>query len=250
MRRVADVLDVWFDSGSMSFAQNHVPFENEDWFLHHFPADFIVEYINQTRGWFYTLHILATGVFDRPAFENCISHGIVLGSDGLKMSKSLRNYPDVSEVFDRDGADAMRWFLMASPIVRGGNLIVTEQGIRDAVRFVMIPLWNSWYFFQLYANAFNNGQGYDAKASTDVGRPAGPLPAGQVPAVRRAADRRDGRAMPSPTRARRRATSSTCSRTGTSAARGTGSGATTPKRSTPSTRCSRRSAGSPRRCCR
>ena len=171
MRRVADVLDVWFDSGSMSFAQNHVPFENEDWFLHHFPADFIVEYVNQTRGWFYTLHILATGVFDRPAFENCISHGIVLGSDGLKMSKSLRNYPDVSEVFDRDGADAMRWFLMASPIVRGGNLIVTEPGIRDAVRFVMIPLWNSWYFFQLYANAFNNGQGYDAKASTTSGDP-------------------------------------------------------------------------------
>ncbi len=171
MRRVADVLDVWFDSGSMSFAQNHVPFENEDWFLHHFPADFIVEYVNQTRGWFYTLHILATGVFDRPAFENCISHGIVLGSDGLKMSKSLRNYPDVSEVFDRDGADAMRWFLMASPIVRGGNLIVTEQGIRDAVRFVMIPLWNSWYFFQLYANAFNGGQGYDAKASTTSADP-------------------------------------------------------------------------------
>ena len=128
MRRVADVLDVWFDSGSMSFAQNHVPFENEDWFLHHFPADFIVEYVNQTRGWFYTLHILATAIFDRPAFENCISHGIVLGSDGNKMSKSLRNYPDVREVFDRDGADAMRWFLMASPILRGGNLIVTEPG--------------------------------------------------------------------------------------------------------------------------
>jgi isoleucyl-tRNA synthetase len=163
MRRVADVLDVWFDSGSMSFAQVHVPFENEDWFLHHFPADFIVEYINQTRGWFYTLHILATGIFDRPAFENCISHGIVLGSDGLKMSKSLRNYPDVREVFDRDGADAMRWFLMASPIVRGGNLIVTEQGIRDAVRFVMIPLWNSWYFFQLYANS----SGHDATPRTD-----------------------------------------------------------------------------------
>jgi isoleucyl-tRNA synthetase len=167
MRRVADVLDVWFDSGSMSFAQNHVPFENEEWFLHHFPADFIVEYINQTRGWFYTLHILATSIFDRPAFENCISHGIVLGSDGNKMSKSLRNYPDVREVFDRDGADAMRWFLMASPILRGGNLVVTEQGIRDAVRIVMIPLWNSWYFFQLYANAFQNGHGYDARRRTD-----------------------------------------------------------------------------------
>lgn len=153
MRRVDDVLDVWFDSGSMSFAQNHVPFDNAEWFEHHFPADFIVEYIGQTRGWFYTLHILATSLFDRPAFSSCVSHGIVLGSDGNKMSKSLRNYPDVSEVFDRDGADAMRWFLMSSPILRGGNLVVTEQGIRDSVRQVMIPLWNSWYFFQLYANA-------------------------------------------------------------------------------------------------
>ena len=131
MRRVTDVLDVWFDSGSMSYAQVHYPFENADWFDHHFPGDFIVEYIGQTRGWFYTLHVLATAVFDRPAFLNCISHGIVLGSDGQKMSKSLRNYPDVNEVLDRDGSDAMRWFLMSSPILRGGNLIVTEQGIRD-----------------------------------------------------------------------------------------------------------------------
>lgn len=153
MRRVSDVLDVWFDSGSMSFGQVHYPFENKQWFEEHFPADFIVEYIGQTRGWFYTLHILATALFDKPAFSSCISHGIVLGSDGNKMSKSLRNYPDVSEVFDRDGADAMRWFLMASPILRGGNLVVTEQGIRDAVRQVMIPLWNTWYFFALYANA-------------------------------------------------------------------------------------------------
>ena len=164
MRRVPDVLDVWFDSGSMSFAQVHYPFENEDWFEHHFPGDFIVEYIGQTRGWFYTLHILATAIFDRPAFETCVSHGIVLGSDGNKMSKSLRNYPDVREVFDRDGADAMRWFLMSSPILRGGNLVVTEQGIRDSVRQVLIPLWNSWYFFQLYANAA--GDGYDAQSST------------------------------------------------------------------------------------
>ncbi|GAA4093120.1 isoleucine--tRNA ligase [Nocardioides kongjuensis] len=163
MRRVADVLDVWFDSGSMSFAQVHYPFENSEWFEQHFPADFIVEYIGQTRGWFYTLHILATALFDKPAFSSCISHGIVLGSDGNKMSKSLRNYPDVSEVFDRDGADAMRWFLMASPILRGGNLVVTEQGIRDAVRQVMIPLWNTWYFFALYANA----EQYTATGRTD-----------------------------------------------------------------------------------
>ncbi|TQJ51410.1 isoleucine--tRNA ligase [Phycicoccus sp. SLBN-51] len=171
MRRVEDVLDVWFDSGSMSFAQVHYPFENAEWFEHHFPGDFIVEYIGQTRGWFYTLHILASAIFDRPAFSSCISHGIVLGSDGQKMSKSLRNYPDVREVFDRDGADAMRWFLMSSPILRGGNLVVTEQGIRDGVRQVLIPLWNSWYFFSLYANAANGGKGYEAKwstASTDV----------------------------------------------------------------------------------
>ncbi|WP_295699758.1 isoleucine--tRNA ligase [Lapillicoccus sp.] len=171
MRRVEDVLDVWFDSGSMSFAQVHYPFENADWFEHHFPGDFIVEYIGQTRGWFYTLHVLATALFDRPAFSSCVSHGIVLGSDGQKMSKSLHNYPDVREVFDRDGADAMRWFLMSSPILRGGNLVVTEQGIRDGVRQVLLPLWNTWSFFALYANAARGGDGYDARrstASTDV----------------------------------------------------------------------------------
>ena len=165
MRRVEDVLDVWFDSGSMSYAQVHYPFENADWFEHHFPGDFIVEYIGQTRGWFYTLHILATALFDKPAFSSCISHGIVLGNDGQKMSKSLRNYPDVTEVFDRDGADAMRWFLMSSPILRGGNLVVTEEGIREGVRQVLLPLWSSWYFFSLYANAMGEG-GYEAKWST------------------------------------------------------------------------------------
>ena len=185
MRRVPDVLDVWFDSGSMSFAQVHYPFENADWFEDHFPGDFIVEYIGQTRGWFYTLHVLATAIFDKPAFSTCVSHGIVLGSDGNKMSKSLRNYPSVYEVFDRDGADAMRWFLMSSPILRGGNLIVTEQGIRDSVRQVLIPLWNSWYFFALYANA----AGYTATWRDRLDRPAGPLPAGQAAPVRRGDDR-------------------------------------------------------------
>ena len=167
MRRVEDVLDVWFDSGSMPYAQVHYPFENKDWFENHYPADFIVEYIGQTRGWFYTLHILATALFDRPAFKNVVSHGIVLGSDGQKMSKSLRNYPDVSEVLDRDGSDAMRWFLMSSPILRGGNLIVTEQGIREGVRQVMLPLWNVYHFFALYANAANKGAGYTAQVKYD-----------------------------------------------------------------------------------
>ena len=159
MRRIEDVLDVWFDSGSMPYAQVHYPFENKDWFLGgaaggaeaHFPGDFIVEYIGQTRGWFYTMHVLATALFDKPAFKTCVSHGIVLGNDGQKMSKSLRNYPDVSEVFDRDGSDAMRWFLMASPILRGGNLIVTEQGIREGVRQVQLPFWNAYTFLTLYA---------------------------------------------------------------------------------------------------
>ncbi|WP_144206959.1 isoleucine--tRNA ligase [Mycobacterium tilburgii] len=151
MRRIPDVLDVWFDSGSMPYAQVHYPFENVGWFDTHFPSDFSVEYIGQTRGWFYTLHVLATALFDRPAFKTCVSHGIVLGSDGQKMSKSLRNYPDVSEVFDRDGSDAMRWFLIASPILRGGNLIVTEQGIRDGVRQVLLPFWNAYTFLALYA---------------------------------------------------------------------------------------------------
>ncbi|WP_048779230.1 isoleucine--tRNA ligase [Rothia dentocariosa] len=167
MCRVEDVLDVWFDSGSMPYAQVHYPFENKDWFENHYPADFIVEYIGQTRGWFYTLHILATALFDRPAFKNVVSHGIVLGSDGQKMSKSLRNYPDVSEVLDRDGSDAMRWFLMSSPILRGGNLIVTEQGIREGVRQVMLPLWNVYHFFALYANAANKGAGYTAQVKYD-----------------------------------------------------------------------------------
>jgi isoleucyl-tRNA synthetase len=113
------------------------------------------------------LHILSTALFDRPAFRNVISHGIVLGSDGQKMSKSLRNYPDVSEVLDRDGSDAMRWFLMSSPILRGGNLVVTEQGIRDGVRQVILPLWNVYSFFTLYTNAAAGGQGYDAKLRYD-----------------------------------------------------------------------------------
>ncbi|HEX2290509.1 MAG TPA: isoleucine--tRNA ligase, partial [Pseudonocardiaceae bacterium] len=153
MRRVPEVLDCWFESGAMPFAQVHYPFDNADWFEHHYPGDFIVEYNGQTRGWFYTLHVLATALFDRPAFRTCLAHGIVLGDDGLKMSKSKGNFPEVTEVFNRDGSDAMRWFLMASPILRGGNLVVTEQGIREAVRQALLPLWNSWYFLSLYANA-------------------------------------------------------------------------------------------------
>ncbi|MFC6021907.1 isoleucine--tRNA ligase [Plantactinospora solaniradicis] len=163
MRRVPEVLDCWFESGSMPFAQVHYPFENAQWFEDHYPGDFIVEYVPQVRGWFYTMHVLATALFDRPAFRNAVVHGIVLGEDGRKMSKSLRNYPDVYEMFDRYGSDAMRWTLMSSPVLRGGDVVVSETTIRDSVRQVLLPYWNVWYFFSLYANA----EGYEAVRRTD-----------------------------------------------------------------------------------
>ena len=167
MRRVPEVLDCWFESGSMPFAQVHYPFENREWFDNHYPGDFIVEYNGQTRGWFYTLHVLATALFDRPSFVTCMAHGIVLGDDGQKMSKTRRNYPDVGQVFERDGSDAMRWFLMSSPILRGADLVVTEAGIRESVRQAVLPLWNTWYFQALYAKA-SDRVGTWRTDSTDV----------------------------------------------------------------------------------
>jgi len=170
MRRVPEVLDCWFESGSMPFAQVHYPFENREWFESHYPGDFIVEYIGQTRGWFYTLHVLATALFDRPAFKSCISHGIVLGDDGQKMSKSLRNYPDPMKVFDTYGADAMRWYLLSSSILRGADFSVTEAGIRDTVRQNILPLWNSWYFLSLYANAAGTRGRFDTSSDNVLDR--------------------------------------------------------------------------------
>ena len=170
MRRVPQVLDCWFESGSMPFAQVHYPFENRDWFESHNPGDFIVEYIGQTRGWFYTLHVLATALFNRPSFTTCVSHGIVQGDDGQKMSKSLNNYVDPMATFDTYGSDAMRWYLLSSPILRGTDMIVAEDGSRDAVRQVMLPIWNSWYFLSLYANAANTHGTFRTEGtySTDV----------------------------------------------------------------------------------
>ncbi|NBV02578.1 MAG: isoleucine--tRNA ligase, partial [Acidimicrobiia bacterium] len=167
MRRVPEVLDCWFESGSMPFAQVHYPFENAQWFEHHYPGDFIVEYLGQTRGWFYTMHVLATALFDRPAFENCVSHGIVLGDDGSKMSKSLRNYPDPNEMFDAHGSDAMRWYLLSSPILRGLDFSVSETGIRDTVRRVVLPFWNAYYFLTLYSRAAGL-EGRERTDQTDV----------------------------------------------------------------------------------
>ena len=165
MRRVPEVLDCWFESGSMPFAQVHYPFENKAWFESHFPADFIVEYVAQTRGWFYTLVVLATALFDKPPFQNVICHGVVLDEKGQKLSKSLRNYPDPLELFQKTGADALRWFLMSSPILRGGDLQIQKDGkqIHEVVRLVLNPIWNAYYFFSLYANS----DGVSAKLRSD-----------------------------------------------------------------------------------
>ncbi len=154
MRRIPDVLDVWFDSGSMPFAQLHYPFENKERFESHFPADFIVEYVAQTRGWFYTLMVLGTALFDRPPFRNCICHGVIVDRGGQKLSKRLRNYPEPDEVFHTHGSDAMRWYLISSAVLRGGELRVEKDGkaIGDVVRAVLLPIWNAWHFFSLYAN--------------------------------------------------------------------------------------------------
>jgi isoleucyl-tRNA synthetase len=150
MRRIPDVFDCWFESGSMPFAQLHYPFENVERFESHFPADFIVEYTGQTRGWFYTLHVLSTALFDRPPFRNCLAHGILLGSDGRKLSKRLRNYPDPEEVFASRGADAMRWGFLSSAVLRGLDIVVEDKAFTEPVRQVLNPIWNSWSFLSLY----------------------------------------------------------------------------------------------------
>ena len=163
MRRVPEVLDCWFESGSMPFAQVHYPFENADWFEHHYPGDFIVEYNGQTRGWFYTLHVLATALFDRPAFRNCLAHGIVLGDDGQKMSKSRQELSRRARGVRsrRVGRDALVPHVEPDPARRRPGR--HRQGIREAVRQALLPLWNTCYFLALYANADGIGQAASAR---------------------------------------------------------------------------------------
>ncbi|HUR18006.1 MAG TPA: isoleucine--tRNA ligase [Acidimicrobiales bacterium] len=167
MRRVEEVLDCWFESGSMPYAQVHHPFENREWFEAHFPADFIVEYVGQTRAWFYNLHVLSTALFDQPAFDTCVVHGVILGNDGRKASKRLRNYTDPEEMFATFGADAVRWFLLSSAVLRGQDLSLANdrQDIAEAARRAILPLWNAWHFFTLYANT----EAYRARWRTDAG---------------------------------------------------------------------------------
>ena len=154
MRRVEDVFDCWFESGAMPFASIHYPFENKEWFETHFPADFIVEYVAQTRGWFYTLMVLGTMLFDSPPFTNAICHGVVLDENRQKLSKRLRNYPDPLEFFDEYGADTMRWFLVSSPVLTGGDIVIPREArmIAQVQREAISPLLNAYSFFALYAN--------------------------------------------------------------------------------------------------
>ncbi len=154
MRRVEEVFDCWFESGAMPFASIHYPFENKQWFEDHFPADFIVEYVAQTRGWFYTLTVLGTMLFDSHPFKNAICHGVVLDENQQKLSKRLRNYPDPLEFFEEFGSDTMRWFLISSPVLNGGDLVVPRgsRAIAQIQREAISPLINAYSFFQLYAN--------------------------------------------------------------------------------------------------
>lgn len=155
MHRIDDVLDCWFESGSMPYGQIHYPFEHKDWFENHFPADFIVEALDQTRGWFYTLHVLGTILMHKPAYKTCLCTGLIMAENGQKLSKRLKNYPDPNDILKTMGSDSLRWWLLSSPVVKGGNVAVDLEGkeISKAARKAIIPLWNAYYFFTLYANA-------------------------------------------------------------------------------------------------
>ena len=152
LRRVEEVLDCWFESGSMPYAQQHYPFENKERFERNFPANFIAEGLDQTRGWFYTLVVLGAALFDKPPFSNVVVNGLILADDGQKMSKRKKNYPDPKYVIDTYGADAVRLFMLGSQVVRAEDLKFTEDGIKEILRGVMIPMWNAYSFFVTYAN--------------------------------------------------------------------------------------------------
>jgi isoleucyl-tRNA synthetase len=151
-KRVTEVFDCWFESGSMPYAQNHFPFENEEFTMNGFPADFIAEGLDQTRGWFYTLTVLSVALFEKKAFKNVIVNGLILAEDGNKMSKRLKNYPDPMEVIEKYGADSVRLYLLNSPVVYGDDLRFSERGVELTLRQVLIPLWNAYVFFATYAN--------------------------------------------------------------------------------------------------
>ncbi len=168
MRRVPEVLDCWFESGSMPYGQLHYPFENKDLFEKSFPADFIAEGLDQTRGWFYTLMVLSTALFGKAPFKNCIVNGMILAEDGKKMSKRLKNYPDPTDVMNAHGADALRLYLINSPAVRAETLRFSEAGVKEVVRQALLPFWNVYSFFTTYASVDGYSPTKGAAASTNV----------------------------------------------------------------------------------
>jgi isoleucyl-tRNA synthetase len=168
LRRVPQVLDCWFESGAMPYAQIHYPFENKEWFHEHFPADFIAEGLDQTRGWFYTLTVLSTALHGCAAFKNVVVNGMVLAADGRKMSKRLKNYPDPMDIVNTYGADALRLYMISSPVVRAEDLCFTEDGVKHALRHLLIPWWNAYSFFVTYANI----DGWTPTADAAPQRPA------------------------------------------------------------------------------
>ncbi|MGK5088912.1 isoleucine--tRNA ligase [Bdellovibrionota bacterium FG-2] len=155
LKRINGVMDCWFESGSMPYAQWGYPFQNKEKFEKTFPADFIAEGLDQTRGWFYTLMVIGTGLFDKAPFKNVVVNGLILAEDGKKMSKSLKNYPDPMEVLDKHGADALRLYLIDSPVVKAQELRFSEAGVKDVVRKILLRWWNSYSFFVSYANIDN-----------------------------------------------------------------------------------------------
>ncbi len=178
MVRVEDVLDCWFESGSMPYASVHYPFnfkengkiirtaeQNQEWFKKHFPADFIVEYMAQTRGWFYTLMVLSTALFDRPPFLNCICHGVILDEKSQKLSKRLKNYPDPMLMFNVYGSDAMRFMMAKAPVMRGSELNMDAKGagIAEIAHTTLAGFWNSYTFLKTYMDADKIGNMKDKK---------------------------------------------------------------------------------------
>eukprot|EP01083_Nonionella_stella_P031113 85190_1 len=168
LRRIDEVFDCWFESGSMPYAQDHYPFENKEEFEKGFPADFVAEGLDQTRGWFYTLMVLSTALFDKPAFKNLICNGLILASDGKKMSKKLKNYPDPTQVVNSYGADALRVYLINSPVVRAEPLRFLESGVFDVVKVVFVPWYHSYRFFVENAERFAKNTGEKFVHNPDV----------------------------------------------------------------------------------
>ena len=166
----------------MPYAQHHYPFENPERFARRFPADYIAEGLDQTRGWFYTLLVLSTALFDRAPFRNCVVNGLILAEDGRKMSKSLKNYPDPFALMESTGADALRAYLINSPVVRAEPLRFSEEGVREVVRTVMLPLWNAFSFFTTYAAADGLG-GRRPRRGAAARRPARDRPLDPVGAA-------------------------------------------------------------------